>query len=237
VEVSFWQIAIGFLGGGVSATALKHFVFDRPKVRLRASVDATSVARMQPVIEFTMTNERKDEVHVSAIKVVRKVKEAGERMTDAILTTEPFKGATFRLSGLGQETFKATWEDIFPDDPNREHSVDEVTEFYVENIATEKRWKLPAKDLTAIRDGVRDTLAYRRGKVRWTLACRSCEKTTAWHARPPSPNGSFCFGFEEDRGWTEHKFPHQYPVEGGTALCPECTAKKSESDSSPKAAE
>ena len=234
--MEWWHLAIGWtvsmLGGGASGNVLKHLVFDRPKVRIRASVNPRSVARMEPVIEFRLTNERKDEVHISAIKVVRKGKEEGEEETHAFLTTTPSKDASFRLRGLEQETLKATWEDIFPDGPENGCGIDDVTEFYVENIATEKRWKLPAKDLKAIRDGVRETLAYRRGKVTWTLACRSCEKTTSWQARPPSPNGSFCFGFAEDRGWTGHKFPDQYPVKGGTALCPECTAKTSGSKES-----
>src|SRR4051794_18344862 len=106
--MEWWHLAIGWgvsmLGGGASGAVLNNFVFNRPKVRIRAFVNPRSVARMEPVIEFKLTNARKDEVHISAIKVIRKAEEEGEGETHAMLTTTPSKDGSFRLRGLEQET-------------------------------------------------------------------------------------------------------------------------------------
>lgn len=222
----------------LEAARLKHAEWEKPKetdfepeplrdperssesVRLRASLDQRSVALMEPVIEFTMTNERKDEVNVSALRVVRKVR--GDVRHD-FLSTKPSKGKKFRLPGLEQEEFTATWEEIFPDDLDDPCGLDDVTEFYVESIATQQRWKLPEEDLEKVREGVRETLAYRREKTEWIMNCRSCENKTSWMARPPR-NGQFGFGgLGEEPGWTSKDFPHQYPMES-TGLCPTCSA-------------
>lgn len=224
VDVPLWQIPgwiVAFLAGG---GVLKHYFYDRPKVRLRAAADPRSVARYEPVIQFKVTNERKEEVHISAITVVRKTKN-GE--SHDLLGTKPSKGTKFRLPGLEEESFESTWEELFPDDHENPSGLDEVTELYVKNIATEKRYRLPAGDLEAIREAIEPTLKHRREKARWTLTCRSCKKKTSWLARRPRPTGSggytYNFGFPEHEGWTDHEFS-PYAVDGD-ALCPKCTSE------------
>jgi hypothetical protein len=223
VEVSLVQIAIGavgFLGGTLVTTTLRYVILERPKVRLRASVDGRSEAQLLPVVQFTLTNARKEEIHLSGIKAVRKPKEKGEKPTHDALSTEPFK-ASFRLKGLEQETFKADWDDVYPDG----YSIDDVTGFYVEDVATEKRWMLPASDFQALRKAIEPTLKHRREKATWSLTCRSCKAMTTWQNRRPDAHGSYGYGFPETKGWTDPNFT-RYAIDG-EALCPKCSENAS----------
>jgi hypothetical protein len=179
---------------------------------------------MEPVIEFTLTNVRKDEVNVSAIKVVH-TKEG--QKTTAILHTEPAKGESFRLQGQEQVTFTAAWEDIFPDGPGGDdgYGINDLEDIYVEIISTGTRWTLSSLDLWEIREAIEPTLKYRREKTQWVLTCRSCKQKTSWQARPPKADGGFSFGgLGEEKGWTAPDFPRYFPM-NATALCPACSAE------------
>jgi hypothetical protein len=204
------------LGGGASGAILNHLVFNRPKIRLRSSIGG--IARMQPVVTFSLTNARRDEVHVSSITTTVKKKGKIEQRS---LSTKPSTGKSFRIRGLEQETFEVGWEDIFPDGDE----VDELIAVHVEDIATEKRWRLPQRDLKQVREGIRETLTYRREKATWSLTCQSCKATVSWKARRPRPTGSggftYDFGFPEHKGWTNTSFD-PYMIDGD-GLCPKCT--------------
>jgi hypothetical protein len=221
MEVAWWHLGVGWsvsmLGGGASGATLKHYVFDRPKVRLRAMV--VGAERMEPIVVFKLTNTRKDEVHVSALLGV--AKRTGQKATQFLVTTKPNKMPSFRLPGLERVMFEAKAEEVFPSN----YGIDDVTEFHVEDITSGKRWKLPSGDLKRIREEVREAVDHYRETAMWSLICRTCKGTTHWRAKRPKPTSgggfSYGFGFTEHEGWTEPKF-EPFMIEG-TGLCPGCS--------------